>query len=95
MGRSGGINMDGIKEAIEYLENWMIEPTTENITKVLNKWCDNLYSHIGKDAHEHSLQCEISDETGMSWEELDEYYINKIKEYKKCIEEIEKNEFFI
>lgn len=77
------------KEVIEYLESWDCEPTKENIIKTLRKWIENLYSQIGKAAHEHLLACGIIDKTGMSWEEQDMQMLKQIEKYKQCLVEIE------
>lgn len=77
-----------LAEVIEELESWDIEPTTENIKDMLHFWIKNLYSHIGEEAHEHSLTCGIIDETGMTWEEQDMQMLTQIMEYKKCLAEL-------
>lgn len=77
-----------ITEVVEYLESWDVKPTKENMKKVLNKWIANLYSHIGTEAHKHSLACGIVDKTGMTWEEQDMYALQQIDRYKKCLMEI-------
>jgi transcription initiation factor IIE alpha subunit len=77
-----------LKEVIEYLESWDCKPTKENIKKVLNKWIENLYSHVGIEAHKHLLACGIIDNTGMTWEEQDMQYLQQIDIYKKCLIEI-------
>lgn len=78
-----------IKEVIEKLEDFQMEITIDNVKSVINKWIENLYSHIGKEAHEYSLICDVADETGMTWEEQDNYMLQKINEYRKCLSEIE------
>lgn len=80
---------DIIREVIEYLESWNCKPTKENIKRTLWKWIENLYSQVGKDAHEHLLACGIVDKTGISWEEQDIQKIQQIKQYKQCLMEIE------
>ena len=63
--------MNGLKElidAIEYLESCDLTPSKENIKKILQRWSRNLYSHVGKEAHERSSSCGIEDETEMTWE---------------------------
>ena len=75
-----------LKEVIEYLESCDVEPTEELIKQTLNKWIENLYSHIGAEAHKHSLDCGVKDETGMSWEDQDMLMLKQIDRYKKCIE---------
>lgn len=74
-----------IQEAIDYLESWDIEPTEEKIKRVLNKWIDNLYSHIGVEAHKHEEECGIVDLTGMTWEEQDKQMLKQIESYKNCL----------
>lgn len=80
-----------LEEVVEHLESWDMKPTKENMKKVLSQWIDNLYSHIGKEAHEHSLACGIEDNTGMSWEEQDMYMLQQIDIYKRCLVELDKN----
>jgi hypothetical protein len=77
-----------LKEVVEYLESWDCKVTKENIKKVLDEWIDNLYSHVGIEAHKHSLACGVVDETGMTWEEQDAQYLQQIDRYKKCLIEI-------
>lgn len=77
--------MNKMTEVIEYLESLDIEPTKENIKRTLNKWISNLYSHVGKAAHEHEAKIGIKDETGISWEEQDLITLQKICAYKKCL----------
>lgn len=72
-------------EVIDYLESWDIKPTKENIKRVLEKWIENLYSHIGIAAHMHELDCGIEDLTGMSWEEQDMEMLKQIERYKLCL----------
>ena len=76
---------DVIQEAIDYLESWDIEPTKEKIKRVLNKWIENLYSHIGEDAHRHEMECGIENLTGMSWKEQDIQMLKQIESYKNCL----------
>ena len=78
-----------ITEVVEYLYSWDIEPTKENIKRILNRWIKNLYSHIGIESHQHSLSCGITDQTGLTWEEQDMQTLQQIETYKKCIEELE------
>lgn len=78
-----------IKEVVDFLESWDCEPTKENITRTLKKWIENLYSHIGAEAHMHSLACGVVDETGVSWEDQDMQMLQQIKKYKQCIMEVE------
>lgn len=75
-------------EVIEYLKNWNHEPTKENIAKTLSRWIENLYSHVGKAAHEHEREIGIRDETGISWEEQDLITLQKICAYKKCLSKL-------
>lgn len=77
-----------LEEVIEYLKSCDVKPTEENIKYTLNKWIKNLYSHVGAEAHEHSLACGVVDETGMTWEEQDIIMLQQIEEYKKCLTEI-------
>lgn len=77
-----------LEEVIEYLESCDCESTQENIKKTLNKWIQNLYSHVGIEAHKHSLSNGVVDETGMTWEEQDMQYLQQIDRYKKCLIEI-------
>lgn len=77
-----------IEEVIEFLENWNVQPTKENIKKVLNQWIKNLYSHIGTEAHKHSSSCGIADQTGTTWEEQDAQTLQQIDSLKKCLVEI-------
>lgn len=77
-----------LQEVIEYLESWDVKPTQQNITQVLNEWIENLYSHIGAEAHKHSLECGVVDETEMTWEEQDMYMLNQINKYKKCLKDL-------
>ena len=72
-------------EVIDYLESWDIKPTKENIKRVLKKWIENLYSHIGAEAHRHEIDCGIEDLTGMSWEEQDMEMLKQIERYKQCL----------
>ena len=81
-----------IEEVIDYLECWDVNPTKENIKRVLNQWIENLYSHIGNEAHKHSLECGVVDETGMTWEEQDRYMLQQIDRYKRCLAGIEISE---
>lgn len=78
-----------LTEVIEYLESWGCKPTKENIKRTLNEWIKNLYSHIGVEAHRHSLSCGIVDETGMTWEEQDMQMLQQIKRYRQCLLSIE------
>ena len=79
-----------IEEVIEYLKSWDINnPTKDDIKNVLNTWINNLYSHIGIEAHQHALSCGIIDETEMSLEEQDMYMLQQIDKYKQCIMSIE------
>lgn len=72
-----------LTEVIDYLENWDIKPTKEKIEIVLNNWIENLYSHIGAEAHRYEIECGIADLTGMTWEEQDVQMLNQIEKYKK------------
>lgn len=76
-------------EVIEYLESLDVEPTKENIKRTLNKWINNLYSHIGEAAHKHSLSCGVIDETVMTWEEQDMITLEQIERYKKILISLE------
>ena len=76
-------------EVIEYLESWDIEPTKENIKRTLNKWINNLYSHVGVAAHKHSLSCGVIDETDMTWEEQDMIMLKQIERYKRLLISLE------
>lgn len=75
-------------EVIEYLESWDCKPTKENIKKTLERWIQNLYSHIGIAAHKYEQELGIVDETGMTWEEQDLLHFQQIDRYKKCLMEI-------
>ena len=72
---------DVIQEVIDYLESWDIEPTKEKIKRVLNNWIENLYSHVGVEAHKHEEECGIDDLTGMTWEEQDIQMLKQIESY--------------
>ena len=74
-----------LEEVVEYLESWDVTPTEELIKQTLNKWIENLYSHIGAEAHKHSLACGVADETGMTWEEQDMQMLQQIDRYKRCL----------
>ena len=74
-----------IAEAIECLESYDIEPTMENIKKEIGQWIENLYSHVGIEAHKHAENCGVVNETGMSWEEQDMLMLKEIERYKKCL----------
>lgn len=74
-----------LEEVVEYLISCDAEPTEKNIKQTLNKWIENLYSHIGTEAHKHSLACGIVDKTGMTWEEQDMQMLKQIERYKKCL----------
>ena len=76
---------DVIQEAIDYLESWDIEPTKEKIKRVLNNWIENLYSHVGVEAHKHEEECGMVDLTGMIWEEQDIQMLKQIESYKNCL----------
>ena len=76
---------DVIQEVIDYLESWDIEPTKEKIKRVLNNWIENLYSHVGVEAHKHEEECGTVDLTGMTWEEQDAQMLKQIESYKKCL----------
>lgn len=76
---------DVIQEAIDYLESWDIEPTKEKIKRVLNNWIENLYSHVGVEAHKHEKECGIVDLAGMTWEEQDIQMLKQIESYKKLL----------
>lgn len=78
-----------LMEVIAYLESIDCEPSKEAIKRVLNTWINNLYSHLGPEAHRHSLECGIADETGLSFEEQDALMLQQIKEYKDCLVELE------
>lgn len=75
-----------IDEVVEFIKSYDGIPTKENIKNVLIKWIENLYSHIGAEAHKHSLACGIVDETGMTWEEQDMLMLQQIARYKKCLD---------
>ena len=74
-----------LAEAIDYLESWNIEPTKEKIKRVLNNWIENLYSHMGVEAHRYEIKCGITDLTEMTWEEQDMQMLIQIEKYKKCL----------
>lgn len=74
-----------MNEVIEYLKSWDCKPTKENIANTLSRWMENLYSHVGKAAHEHEAKIGIKDETGISWEEQDLITLQQICAYKKCL----------
>ena len=74
-----------LEEVIEHLKSWDVKPTEEIIKQTLSKWIENLYSHIGAEAHKHSLACGVVDETGMTWEEQDMQMLQQIDRYKKCL----------
>jgi len=78
-----------IKEVIEYLKSWDVTPTKENIKEVLTEWINNLYSHIGVEAHKNELALGIKDETGLSWEEQDNIMLSQIEDYKNALDELE------
>lgn len=80
----------GIKRAIEHLESWDQKVTKENLIKVFETWIANLQSHIGPEAHLHSLECGVEDCSGMSWGEQDEIYLREIETYKECLAELNK-----
>lgn len=80
----------GIKRAIEHLESWNQKVTKENLIKVFETWIANLQSHIGFEAHQHSLECGVEDCSGMSWGEQDEIYLREIETYKECLAELNK-----
>lgn len=77
-----------IKEAIEYLESWDVEPTMDLIKNTIIKWIANLYSHIGIAAHMQSCNSGVEDETGMSWIEQDMQMLKQIEEYNNCLAEM-------
>lgn len=76
---------DIIQEAIDYLESWDIEPTKEKIKRVLNNWIENLYSHVGEEAHIHEVECGVEDLTGFTWEEQDIQILKQIEDYENCL----------
>lgn len=78
-----------IEEVIEYLKSWDMKPTKENIKKVLEKWIENLYSHVGIESHKHSVACGVVDKTEMSLHEQDMYMLQQINKYKRCLIELE------
>ena len=55
----------------------------------INERIENLESHIGYDAHMHLIECGIEDNTGMSWDEQDEYTKKQIDEYKELLSFLE------
>lgn len=80
---------------LELLENFYVHdciPTKDNVIETLNKWISNLYSHIGVEAHKHSLASGIHDKTGLSWEEQDQIMLTQINSYRECISMIQLGE---
>lgn len=78
-----------IMEVAEYLKSYDCKPSRENIIRTLNTWIKNLYSHIGPEAHKHSLECGVVDKTGLTWEEKSILMLEQISDYKKCLLELE------
>lgn len=81
-----------LEEVIEKLECCDIEPTKENIKKQINEYIKNLQSHIGTEAHNHSMECGVENLTGMTWDEMDKVMLQQIEEYKSCLKELEQEE---
>lgn len=51
----------------------------------INRIIANLNSCIGEDAHKHLEQIGVKDETGMTWQEQDEYYKREIDKYAQLL----------
>lgn len=76
---------DVIEDVASYLWSYDAKPTKKLIKETINKWIENLYSHIGAEAYKHSLSCGVVDKTGMTWEEQDMQMLQQIDKYKKCL----------
>ena len=60
--------------------------TYELFIETLNERIDNLYSHIGKEAHERYRVMGVEDNTGLSWIEQDKQILKEIERYQKLID---------
>lgn len=61
----------------------------ELFIKEINKCISNLKSHMGVEAHRREFELGIIDETGISWEEQDNYMQKQINEYQRLLEYLE------
>ena len=53
--------------------------------KVVRERIDALYSHIGKEAHEHMASMGVIDATGESWIEQDKQTMREIESYQQVL----------
>ena len=57
--------------------------------KEVKRIIENLKSYIGIEAHKKLEEIGVVDNTGMSWEEQDEYHQKQIKEYQDLLTYLE------
>ncbi len=74
-------------EVAEYLDSWDCPLTTDNISRVLSEWIDNLKGFIGEEAHRREALY-VEDLTGMTWEEQDAQHLKKIQQCEEYLREI-------
>lgn len=75
---------------VEEFDMWDVSEknrTVQRVRELLSKWCDNLRSQMGEEAHQHLSALGIVDETGMTWSEQDESFRKQIQTYENYMEQ--------
>lgn len=75
-----------VKEAIETLESYDLESTTENIEEEIISWIQNLASTLGKRSQERMRKNGVSFSENFSKKEYDKRAREQIKKYIECLD---------